>query len=88
MRNNVPGVHIPDSIIKRLNDANKPLREGRDICVEIMQEIKEIPGVSGVHVMAYRQEKWVGDVVKRSGVLGERTPWSPDFAETTIGTVN
>lgn len=88
MRDNVPGVHIPDSVIKRLNDADKPLREGRNICVELMQEIKEIPGVSGIHVMAYRQEKWVGDVVKKSGVLAGRTPWSPDFAETTIGTVN
>jgi len=43
-----------------------------------MQELKETPGVSGVHVMAYRQEKWVGDVVKRSGVLAGRTPWTPD----------
>ncbi len=77
MRENVPGVHIPDRIIKRLKDADKPLREGRKICVELMQEIKEIAGVSGVHVMAYRQEKWVGDVVKRSGVLDGRVPWSP-----------
>ena len=88
MRENVPGVHIPDHIIKRLKDADKPLREGRNICIEMMQEIKEISGVSGVHVMAYRQEKWVGDVVKRSGVLGERRPWSPQHAETTIGTVS
>lgn len=74
MRENVPGVHIPDDIIKRLKDADKPMREGRKICAELMQEIKEIPGVSGVHVMAYRQEKWVGDVVKRSGVLGVERP--------------
>ena len=78
MRDNVPGVHIPDHIIKRMKGADKPLREGRDICVELMQEIKEMPGVSGVHVMAYRQEKWVGDVVKRSGVLDGREPWFPD----------
>ena len=88
MRENVPGVHIPDSIINRLKGADKPLREGRNICVELMQEIKDIPGVSGLHVMAYRQEKWVGDVVKRSGVLEGRVPWSPKSAETTIGTVN
>lgn len=88
MRDNVPGVHIPDSVIKRMKQADKPLREGRKICIELMQQIKEIPGVSGVHVMAYRQEKWVGDVVKKSGVLDGRTPWSPNSAETTIGTVN
>lgn len=81
MRDNVPGVHIPDSIIKRLEGADKPLKEGRNICVEIMQELKETEGVSGVHVMAYKQEKWVGDVVKRSGVLGGRKPWSPELIE-------
>ena len=88
MRENVPGVHIPDDIIRRLDGADKPLREGRNICVELMQKIKEVPGISGVHVMAYRQEKWVGDVVKRSGVLGDRIPWSPDTPETAIGTVS
>ncbi|NNC36626.1 MAG: methylenetetrahydrofolate reductase [Hyphomonadaceae bacterium] len=88
MRENVPGVHIPDEIINRLKSADKPLREGRNICVELMQEIKEIPGVAGLHVMAYRQEKWVGDVVKSSGVLAGRTPWSPDHSETTIGLVS
>lgn len=82
MRENVPGVHIPDHIIKRLGGADKPLREGRNICTELMQELKEIEGVAGVHVMAYRQEKWVGDVVKRSGVLDGRKPWSPEDIET------
>ncbi len=82
MRENVPGVHIPDHIINRLKGADKPLREGRNICVELMQEIESIPGVSGLHIMAYRQEKWVKDVVKRSGVLKSRTPWSPVPATT------
>ncbi len=78
MRENVPGVHIPDAIIDRLQQAKKPKKEGRDICVELMQQVKEIEGVKGVHVMAYRQEKWVGDVVKRSGVLDGRKPWQPE----------
>ena len=81
MRENVPGVHIPDSIIKRLEGADKPLREGRNICIEIMQQLKETAGVSGVHVMAYRQEKWVKDVVERSGVLDGRVPWTPETEE-------
>ena len=78
MRSNVPGVHIPDEIIRRQEQAEKPKLEGRKICAEIMQQVKEIDGVAGVHVMAYRQEKWVGDVVKRSGVLGGRKPWAPE----------
>lgn len=77
MRNNVPGVHIPDHVIRRLEQAEKPKLEGRKICAELMQQIKEIDGLAGVHVMAYRQEKWLGDVVKRSGVLNGRQPWSP-----------
>ena len=90
MRENVPGVHIPDAIIDRLEQAKKPKKEGRDICVEMIQQLKEIPGVKGVHVMAYRQEKWVGDVVKRSGVLKGRNPWQPEkdgshFAHSKLG---
>lgn len=77
MREHVPGVHIPDAIIERLKTADKPQAEGRAICVELMQQIKEIEGVNGIHVMAYRQEKWVGAVVKKSGVLGGRKPWAP-----------
>jgi methylenetetrahydrofolate reductase (NADPH) len=87
MRSNVPGVHIPDSIIKRMAGSKSPKKEGRDICVELMQEIKEINGVSGIHVMAYKQEKYVGDVVKRSGVLGARKPWQRENIETSIGVV-
>ena len=78
MRSNVPGVHIPDEINKRQEQADKPKQEGRKICAEIIQELKEIDGVAGVHIMAYRQEKWVGDVVKRSRVLGNRKPWAPE----------
>ncbi len=77
MRANVPGVHIPDAIVKRLQGAAKPQAEGRAICVEMMQKIKEIQGVSGIHVMAYRQEKWVGSIVKKSGILADRKPWAP-----------
>jgi len=84
MRANVPGVHIPDEIITRLDQAEKPKLEGRKICAEIMQQVKEIDGVAGVHVMAYRQEKWVGNVVKRSGVLGNRKPWAPEKSFVNI----
>ncbi len=74
---NVPGVHIPDDIIKRLQGAENQQTEGRKICIELMQQAKEIEGISGVHVMAYRQEEFVSDIVKTSGVLGDRTPWYP-----------
>lgn len=77
IRNNVPGIHIPDAIIERLEGAQEPKKEGRKICVELIQQIKEIDGVSGVHVMAYRQEEAVGEIIQQSGVLEGRVPWYP-----------
>ena len=50
-------------------------RKARSICIEIMQECREIAGVSGVHVMAYRQEELVAEIVHESGVLAGRRPW-------------
>ncbi len=77
IRNNVPGIHIPDSIIKRLEGAKEPKQEGRRICVELIQQIREIDGISGVHVMAYRQEESVAEIIQQSGVLDGRVPWYP-----------
>jgi len=78
IRSNVPGVVIPDAVIKRLQGAEDQKAEGLQLCVDMMQEMREIEGVSGVHVMAYRQEKHVPELVERSGVLEGRTPWHPD----------
>ena len=77
IRSNVPGVHIPDSIIERLKGADNPKAEGQTLCVELIQQIREIEGVDGVHVMAYKQEHTVPDIVTRSGVLDGRTTWHP-----------
>ena len=77
MRDNVPGMHVPDALIARLAGAEDQAREGRNICVELIQAIREIRGISGVHVMAYRQEEAVAEVIERSGVLQGRIPWFP-----------
>ncbi len=78
MRSHVPGVHIPDAIIRRIAGADDQAAEGRRLCVELIQQIREIRGVRGIHVMAYRQEESVAEVIERSGVLGGRTPWRPE----------
>lgn len=84
MRKNVPGLYIPDAIVKRLADAGpNAQREGRTLCIELMQEIRQIRGVSGVHIMAYRQEQSVPEIVERSGVLGDRKPWYPGRDQPT-----
>lgn len=77
LRENVPGVHIPNAIIRRLEGAKDQKTEARNISIELMRQIKEIEGVSGIHIMAYRQEKHVAGVVRKSGVLAGRKPWAP-----------
>ena len=77
MRSHVPGVHIPDAIVRRLAGAEKPALEGRQICIDLIQQIREIEGIAGVHVMAYRQEETVAEIIQRSGVLAGREPWHP-----------
>jgi methylenetetrahydrofolate reductase (NADPH) len=71
MRTHVPGVHIPDEIIDRLRKAPKgrARAEGKRICVEIIQQVREIEGVHGVHLMAYRQEELVAEIVEEAGLL-------------------
>ena len=77
LRSAIPGVHIPDTVIRRLEQAERPRAEGRRIAVELMQQLAEIDGISGVHLMAYKQEEWVGEIVTQSGVLQGRQPWAP-----------
>jgi 5,10-methylenetetrahydrofolate reductase len=86
IRSNVPGVHIPDHVIERMDGAEDQKQEGKNICIELLQQIKEIPGVSGVHVMAYRQEELVSEIVHQSGVLAGRKPWrrEPDVGDDAL----
>ena len=72
MRGHVPGVHIPDAVIARLQRAEEPELEGKRLCIELIQQTREIDGVSGVHVMAYRREELVSEIISESGVLRAR----------------
>ena len=77
IRKNVAGVHIPDDVIKRLAGAENQKQEGVDLCVDLIEQVREIEGVSGVHIMAYRMEDRIGEIVTRSNALGGREPWRP-----------
>ena len=79
MRANVAGVHIPDAVVARLEGANDQRAEGKRICIEMIQQLREAKGVAGVHVMAYRQERTVSEIVHESGALKGRAPWRRDF---------
>jgi methylenetetrahydrofolate reductase (NADPH) len=71
MRSKVPGVVIPDLVIERLQKTPKArlVEEGMQICVEIIEQVRAIPGVAGVHVMAYRQEEMVAEIIRRAGLF-------------------
>jgi 5,10-methylenetetrahydrofolate reductase len=67
-------VHIPDAVVTRLEEASDQREEGKRVCVELIQQIREIAGVSGIHLMAYRQEEAVAEIIERSDVLRGRRP--------------
>ena len=70
MKNRVPGMDVPDDVVKRLADTpkEKQAQEGIDICVEAIQRLKEVEGVRGFHVMAIEWEEKVPEIVERSGL--------------------
>jgi methylenetetrahydrofolate reductase (NADPH) len=72
MREKLFGTLIPDAIVERLEKATDPKREGRRICIEILRELAEIPGVAGAHVMAPMNFTEIPAVIEESGVTGRK----------------
>jgi CO dehydrogenase/acetyl-CoA synthase delta subunit len=68
MKHHVPGLEVSDEIIKRLESAKDVREEGINIAVEIIERVREIPGVRGVHIMAIEWEEAVPEIVKRAGL--------------------
>ena len=68
MKNNVSGITIPDSLMDRLKGAENKKAEGLNIAVETIQQLKEIEGVAGVHIMAIAWEEVVPEIVERAGL--------------------
>jgi methylenetetrahydrofolate reductase (NADPH) len=69
MRDKVPGVNVPDEIVTRMEDAKDAREEGLKICLEIIEQIKEIPSVHGIHIMAVGWEDIVPTIVEKAGLL-------------------
>jgi methylenetetrahydrofolate reductase (NADPH) len=63
MREHLPGVIIPESIVARLERAEEPRAEGQRICVELMRELSALKGVAGAHVMAPRNESAIAPTI-------------------------
>lgn len=90
MKENVPGLLVPDALIERMNAAGAPWAgkgkdeltkeerkaraeawkaEGIQICIELIQEIRTIEGVAGVHIMAIEWEEAVEPITRGAGLL-------------------
>jgi len=101
MKNNVPGILVPDELIERMTAVGKPWAgkskeeltredkqarskawqdEGIQICIELIQQLREIEGVAGVHIMAIEWEEAVKPIVEGAGLYPR-----PTVANVEIG---
>jgi methylenetetrahydrofolate reductase (NADH) len=78
MKKFVPGMDVTDDVIQRMKDAKDKQNEGIQICTDIINEVKEIEGVAGVHCMAIEWEEAVPEILSRAKLLPR-----PGITETT-----
>lgn len=73
LKNSVPGMSVPDALISRLESvpAEAAGEEGMKIAVETIEQLRAIPGVAGLHIMAVQWENKVGEIVERAGLMKE-----------------
>ncbi len=64
IKSNLFGSIIPEWIIERLERAGDPLAEGRAICIDLLRQYAEIPGVGGAHIMAPLNETSIPKVIE------------------------
>jgi methylenetetrahydrofolate reductase (NADPH) len=64
IRDNLFGSVIPDAIIRRLEAAADPRSEGQSICMDILRQLADMPGVSGAHIMAPLNEASIPEVIR------------------------
>lgn len=70
MKKRVPGMDVPDDVIKRMSDTpkEKQAEEGINICIETIERLKSVEGVKGFHIMAIEWEEKVPGIVERAGL--------------------
>ena len=70
MKNKVPGMDVPDEVIKRLEGGfqGKTAEEGIKMAIEQIQRLKECKGVAGFHIMAIEWEERVHEIVEGAGL--------------------
>jgi len=69
MRDNVPGITVPEALIQRMEQAPDPKEEGIAMCVEQIRKLRQIEGVAGVHVMAIEWEAGSVRIIEQAGLM-------------------
>lgn len=69
MRNNVPGLSVPKELVDRMADSKDPKEEGVQICIEAIEQLMDVEGVHGVHIMAVAWEDIVPRIVEEAGLM-------------------
>lgn len=71
MKTRVPGMDVPDEVVDRMASAPKgeAKRVGIDLCVDIINQVRQIEGVAGIHLMAIEWEEAVAEIVEKAGLL-------------------
>ena len=68
VRKNRPNVIIPNDIVTRLSNAKDPEKEGIDICIEQINALKTIPGISGAHIIASEKLINISTAIKNANI--------------------
>ena len=66
MNENLFGVDVPEQIIKRLEGAKDQKEESKKICIELIDNFRNIQGVKGVHLMGHKKEEVISEIIKES----------------------
>lgn len=82
MKESVAGMSIPDELIRRMEQAADPKKEGVNICVEIIQQLRDLEGLRGVHISTVEWEEIIPEVVKAAGLLPRPTLSEPTSTES------
>jgi 5,10-methylenetetrahydrofolate reductase len=69
MRDYVSGVSVPDEVVSRMEKTTDAKEEGLKMCLEIIEQLKDIPEVHGIHIMAVGWEDIVPVIVEQAGLL-------------------
>jgi methylenetetrahydrofolate reductase (NADPH) len=70
IRHDVPGMYVPDHVVARLRGVpeDRVADEGIRVCAEIVEQVQAIPGVAGIHLMAFAWEEAIPEVLERAGI--------------------